>query len=136
MRHLLEPVQGSDMVKGVNAGTESAVQAEDLSVHESREGQVVEQVCEVLPNIGVPVLPETLVVEAVHLRDLAGLVVAAQNGDALAEADLKRRKTEKNNSGILILGRENNKCMSAQVYLGNDYLVALTYYFYFFVFLY
>ena len=92
MRHLLEPVQGSDMVKGVNAGTESAVQAEDLSVHQGREGQVVEQVCEVLPNVGVPVLPETLVVEAVDLRDLAGLVVAAQDCDALPETDLQQQQ--------------------------------------------
>ncbi len=43
----------------------------------------------VFPNVCVAVLPETLVVEAVDLRDLAGLVVAAQNRDALAKTDLK-----------------------------------------------
>ena len=48
---------------------------------------------EVLPDVGVAVLPEALVVESVDLRDLAGLVVATEDGDALAEADLKQKNT-------------------------------------------
>ena len=47
---------------------------------------------EILPDVGVAVLPETLVVESVDLGDLAGLVVAAQYRDALAIADLQQQK--------------------------------------------
>lgn len=60
-----------------------------LGVHQRREREVVEQVGEVLPHVGVAVLPEALVVEAVHLRDLPALVVPSQDSDALAVANLQ-----------------------------------------------
>jgi hypothetical protein len=60
------------------------VQAEDLLLDERRERQVIEQVREVLPHVCVPVFPEALIVESVDLRDLARLVVASQDGDAIA----------------------------------------------------
>lgn len=115
MRHLLQAVQSSDVVQGVDGGREATVQAEDLvkeeggccqrggdrqvpepaplgspylGVDQRRERQVVEEVGEVLPHVGVAVLPQTLVVEAVHLRDLPALVVSPQDGDALAVANL------------------------------------------------
>ena len=47
MGHLLQPVQGPDVVEGVDTGAESAVQAEDLAVHQGGQGEVVEQVGEV-----------------------------------------------------------------------------------------
>lgn len=59
-----------------------------LLVHQCGERQVVEQVCEVLPNIGVAVLPQAFVVEAVDLCDLPRLVVPSQDGDSLRETDL------------------------------------------------
>jgi hypothetical protein len=65
------------------------VEAEDLVLDEGGEGEVVEEVGEVLPHVGVAVLPQALVVEAVDLCDLAGFVVAAQDGDALGVADLE-----------------------------------------------
>lgn len=51
------------------------------------QGQVVEAVGEVLPDIGVAVLAETLVEETVNLGDLATLVVAPENGDAVGVPD-------------------------------------------------
>ena len=39
----------------------------DLVVDQGCERKVVEEVCEVLPHIGVSVLTQALVVEAVHL---------------------------------------------------------------------
>lgn len=64
----------------------------NLSVDQRGERQVVEQVCEVLPHVGVAVLPQALVVEAVDLRDLPRLVVPSQDGDSLLETNLNRRK--------------------------------------------
>ena len=40
--NLLEPVQGSDVVQGVDAGGQTAVETEDLTVYQRRQGQVVE----------------------------------------------------------------------------------------------
>lgn len=49
---------------------------EDLIVDYGRNSEVVEQVGAVPPHIQRPVLLHALVVEAVHLRDYTGLVVA------------------------------------------------------------
>ena len=89
MGHLLYPVQCTDVIKRVNARGETSVETEDLVVDERGEGEVVEEVGEVLPHVGVAVLAEALVVESVHLRDLPGLVVAAEDGDALWVSDLE-----------------------------------------------
>ena len=90
MWHFLYAVEGPDVVERVNAGGEAAVQTEDLVVNQGGEREVVEEVCEVFPDIGVAVLAEALVVEAVYLSDLAGFVVTAKNGDALGVSDLER----------------------------------------------
>ena len=63
-----------------------------LRVDESGEWQIVEQVGEILPHVGVAVLAQALVVEAVHLCDLTRLVVAAQYCDAIFVAHLERDK--------------------------------------------
>ena len=62
----------------------------DLVVDERGQGEVVEQVGEELPDVGVAVLAQALVVEAVHLRDLPTLVVPAQDRHAVAVAHLER----------------------------------------------
>ena len=65
--NLLEPVQGSDVVQGVDAGRESAMKTEDLTIHESCERKVVKQVGEVFPDVGIAVLPQAFIIEPVHL---------------------------------------------------------------------
>lgn len=90
MRHLLYSVQRTDVIERVNAGRKTSVKTEDLVVDERCERQEIEQVCKVLPDIRVAILAQALVVEAVHLSDLARLVVATQNGDAAGVADLER----------------------------------------------
>lgn len=86
---LLDSVERPNVIEGINAGGETAVEAEDLVVDEGSEGEVVEEVGEVLPDVGVAVFPEALVVEAVDLSDLTRLMVAAEDGDALWVSDLE-----------------------------------------------
>lgn len=88
MRHLLQAVEGSDVIERVDGRAEPAVQAEDLAVDESRQRQEVKQIGEVLPYGRVAVFAEALVVEAVHLGDLAGFVVAAEDCYSLAVPNL------------------------------------------------
>lgn len=87
--NLLNPVQSADVVERVDARRKAAVKAEDLVVDEGGEGQVVEEVGEVLPDVGIAVLAQALVVETIDLSDLAGLVVAAKDGDALGVSNLE-----------------------------------------------
>ena len=89
MRHFLYPIERADVIQRVDTGRQAAVQAEDLVVNQRRQGQVVEKIGEELPHIRIAVFAQALVVEAVDLGDLAGLVVAAQDGDALRVADLE-----------------------------------------------
>lgn len=60
-----------------------------LGVDQRGERQIIKQVCEVLPHVGIAVFPQALVVEAVHLRDLSALVVPSEDCDALPVAYLK-----------------------------------------------
>jgi hypothetical protein len=68
------------------------VQAEDLVLDEGGEREEIKEVGEVFPNIRITVLAEALVVKAVYLGDLAGLVVATEDGNALGIADLESDK--------------------------------------------
>lgn len=117
MWDFLQAVQSSYVIQSVYGGRQASVQTEDLKqrprreqhficnllrkqalparhahlpVHQRGQRQVVEQVCEVLPHVGVAVLPQALVVEAVDLRDLPRLVVPSQDGDSLLETHLKQ----------------------------------------------
>lgn len=53
-----------------------------LVLDESGERQVVEQVCEELPDVGVSVLSEALVVKAIDLGDLTRLMVSPVQAQA------------------------------------------------------
>ena len=89
MRNLLDSVEPPDVVERVDAGGETAMQTEDLVVNQGGERKIVEKVGKVLPDIGITILAQAFVVEAVYLCDLARLVVAAQNGDAVGVSDLE-----------------------------------------------
>mmetsp|Transcript_35739 Transcript_35739/g.87962 ORF Transcript_35739/g.87962 Transcript_35739/m.87962 type:complete len:239 (-) Transcript_35739:313-1029(-) len=78
VRHLLRAPQLPDVLQRVQARAQPSVRAEDLVVDGGGQRQVVEHVRDVLPHVGVAVLAQALVVEPVHLGDLAALVVAPQ----------------------------------------------------------
>ena len=65
MRSLLNAIKLADLVKCVNAGGETTVEAEDLVLNDSGQGKVVEQLGELLPYIGISVLPEALIIESI-----------------------------------------------------------------------
>lgn len=85
----MNAVQTADVVKGVNARTEAAMETEDLSVDQGSEGQVIEKVGEIFPDIGVAVFSQTFVVEAVDLSDLTRFVVTSENGNAVRVSDFE-----------------------------------------------
>ena len=92
MRNLLDSVQGSDIIQGVDAWGQSAVEAEDLVLDQGGQGEEVKEVGEVLPHVGIAVLSKTFVVKPINLGDLSGLVVSTENCDALGVSDLEGNK--------------------------------------------
>jgi len=60
-----------------------------LSVDERRQRQVVKEIGEILPDVGVAVLAQTLIIEPIHLSDLTTLVVTSQDCDPVLEPHLK-----------------------------------------------
>ena len=87
--YFLYSVEAADVVEGVDAGGETAVEAENLVIDQCREGQVVKKVGEVFPDISIAIFAQALIVEAVNLGNLAGFVIAAEDGDALGVADFE-----------------------------------------------
>lgn len=65
------------------------MQAEELILHDCGERQVIEQLSEAFPDIRVAVFAGALIIEAVDLSDLAGLMVASEDGDAVFVPDLE-----------------------------------------------
>ena len=82
MRDLLLPLDHGDLVEGADLRGEPPVDAEDAALDAGSEGEVVEDVGTVLSDVGVAVLALALLKKAVDLRDLAGFVVPAEEGDA------------------------------------------------------
>ena len=88
--HLL-PVELPDLIERVNRRREAAMHAEYLILHQRCQRHVVKQVGEYLPDVGVAILAQALVVEAVDLRDLSALVVASEEMYPLRVAHCARR---------------------------------------------
>lgn len=97
MGNFLNAVEGTNVVEGVDGGTQTAVKAENLVLNKSGEGEVVEEVGEVFPDIGIAVFAQALVVKTVDLCNLAGFVISSENGDTLGVTDLK---TDKESDGL------------------------------------
>lgn len=71
MGNLLDPVQGSDVIQRVNARRQSTVETEDLVLDQGGQGQEVEKVGKVFPNVCIAIFPEAFIIETVDLGDLS-----------------------------------------------------------------
>lgn len=80
--NFLDSVKRSDVVECVDAWRQPTVQAEDLVVDEGGKGEVVEEVGEVFPDIGVAVFSQAFVIKSIDLCDLTAFVVTTEDGDA------------------------------------------------------
>ena len=89
VRYFLDSIQITCMIQGVNTGRESTVKTKDASGHNSRHGQEVKRISEVLPDIGIAVLAKTFIIESVDLSDLSAFMISSQNGNAIFVPDFK-----------------------------------------------
>ena len=90
MGRLLHSIELANLVQSVDTWRETTVETEDLVFNNSRQGQVVKKLSELLPDLGVAVLAQAFVIESVYLGDLTRLVVAPQNSDSVLIAHLER----------------------------------------------
>ena len=67
---------------------------EDLAVNDGGEGEIVEYLCAISPDRDTAVLPETLVIEAVHLGDLSALVVSSDEINPVRIANLQSQQQQ------------------------------------------
>ena len=77
------------------------MEAEDLVVDQGSEGKVVEEIGEVLPYVGIAVFSKALIIKPIDLCDLAGLVVATEDGDALRISNFQSHKESDGFNGIV-----------------------------------
>ena len=116
--YLLDSIECADVIEGIDGRRQTAMETEDLIVDERGEREKVEEIGKELPHIGIPIFAETLIVEAVDLRDLTRLVVAAEDGDPAWVADLERDQESNGLDGVIaaidviaFISRTMSRCM-------------------------
>ena len=87
VRDLLGARDHANLVKSADFGGQTTMYTEDFAVDESGEGEEVEDLSGGFPDGGVAVLLVALFIKAVDLGDLAGFVVAADEGDTIGVAE-------------------------------------------------
>ena len=65
VRSLLNAIELANLIKGVDAGGETTVKAEDGVLDNSRQRQEIEKLSELFPDVSISVLSEALIVEAI-----------------------------------------------------------------------
>jgi hypothetical protein len=74
-------VNESDLVNSFDFWGQSSMDAEDFSLDDGSNSEVVEHLGAVFPWIGIAVLSDCLIIESVHGGDLPSFVVTSQKGD-------------------------------------------------------
>lgn len=68
VRHFLHAVELSDLIEGVDGRRQTTMEAENLVLNDGGQGQVVEELGELLPYVGVSVLTEALIIESIPIK--------------------------------------------------------------------
>ena len=76
----------SDHVQGVETGTQTTVEAENLIFDDSCQRQIIKEVRQVFPDVSITILAETFIVKAIYLCDLTTFMITAENGNAFLKA--------------------------------------------------
>jgi hypothetical protein len=70
--HLLNSVDLSDLIEGIDGGRQAAMETEDFVLNNSGQRKIVEEISVHLPNIATAVFPNTFIEEtiaAVRVRE-------------------------------------------------------------------
>ena len=96
MRDFLSASNNADLIECTNFWAQTTVDTKDFAVNDSTEDKEIKDLAAGFPDGGIAVFLLTLFVEPVDLSDLAGFVVAANQGDAVGIAVelVSRRQAE------------------------------------------
>lgn len=83
MRDFHDSVKLLDLIEGVNTWRKTTMKAEDAAFNDGGQRQVIEQACEILPNIGISVLSQAFIIKSIDLGDLLTLVITSQDGNSV-----------------------------------------------------
>ena len=97
MGNLAKAIDDFDLVDGVNGGREATVDTEDLVVDDHAEGQKIEHIGEIVPDICVAVFAGALGIEAVGLRHTPRLMIPT---DQMYTVRVSQFKTDKQGNGF------------------------------------
>ena len=84
-----------NLVDRLQGWTQAAVDAEDATINDSTQGEIVEDFATPAPHVATSVLALALVVKAVYLCDLPRFVVSTDERDAVRIAHFERKEEEK-----------------------------------------
>ena len=70
------------------------MQAKELILHNCSHWEVVEHICEVLPDIRIPVLPHTFVIKPIRLCYLLPFMISSENAYPIGIANLQREQKD------------------------------------------
>ena len=82
VRDLLVPLDQPDLIQGPDLRGEATVDTEDLTVDEGGHSEKVKHFATIFPDIAVPVLVLTLVIEPVYLQENTIKILQAQLSSA------------------------------------------------------
>lgn len=72
-----------------------------LVIDQSGKREVIKQVGKELPDIRIPVFPQTLVVESINLRNLSRFMVTSKDGDSISISEFKSNEQRNSLDGII-----------------------------------
>lgn len=91
MRDLLSTSNNTNLIDSADLRAQPTVDTKDLTIDNGSKNKEIEDLAARLPDRGVTVLLLTLLVEAVDLSNLAGLVVATDEGDLVGVPEKSAR---------------------------------------------
>ena len=81
MRNLLSTSNDTNLINGADLRAQTAMNTEDLSINDSSEDKEIENLAARLPDRSVTILLLTFLIETIDLSNLAGLMVASNEGN-------------------------------------------------------
>jgi hypothetical protein len=82
VRDLLLAIETTDLIESVDGWGETTMNAENLIIDDSREGQIIKDLCAVAPYVDRTILSQALIVEAIDLGDLSAFMITSNQGDS------------------------------------------------------
>ena len=129
MRGLLDAIELANLIKGVDAGGETTVQAEHLAFDDSCQGQVIKKLSELFPYIGVAVLSQALIIETISVVTIikSRIINLIMMLNTWASDVLYRQKKQyKNCFFCSILFLACRKCLFCLLSIGLEFKFVLT----------